>query len=73
MYSLGFQVSDRDSPWRVWVMANLHCWTWIQVPTPIRIPNPIATLYYAEHVHIAQTQIQIPFKTWILNCNCTHF
>ena len=25
----------------------------------IRIPNPMATLYYAEHVHIAQTQTQI--------------
>ena len=25
------------------LMAYLHCWTWIQVPTPIRIPNPMAT------------------------------
>ena len=28
--------------------------------TQIQIPNPMATLYYKEHVHIAQTQTQIP-------------
>ena len=27
-------------------MAYFHCWTRIQ----IRIPNPMATWYYAEHV-----------------------
>ena len=35
------------------LMSYLHCRTRIQVPTRIRIPNPMATLYYAEHVHIA--------------------
>ena len=45
------------------LMAYLHCWTWIQVPTPIRIPNPMATLYYAEHDHIAWTLIQIPIQS----------
>ena len=34
----------------------------------IRIPNPKATLYYAEHVHIAQTQTRIPtpYRTGII-------
>ena len=42
------------------VMAHLHCRrrTWVQ--TQIGIPNQTATLYYAEHVHIAQTWTQIP-------------
>ena len=40
-------------------MAHLHWWnrTWIR--TQIQIPNPMAILYYAEHVHIAQTQTEI--------------
>ena len=29
-------------------------------PLGIRIPNLMATLYYSEHVHIAQTRTQIP-------------
>ena len=33
------------------LMASLHCRTRIQVP--IHIPNLMATLYNAEHVHIA--------------------
>ena len=37
-------------------MAQLHYQTRIQVRTRIRIPNPMATLYCAEHVHIAQTR-----------------
>ena len=42
------------------LMAHLHCgrWTWVQ--TWIRIPNPIATLYWAEHVRIAQTRTLSP-------------
>ena len=38
------------------VMAYLHC----QKHTQIRIPNPVPALYYAEHVHIVETQIRIP-------------
>ena len=30
------------------------------VQTQIGIPNQMATLYYAEHVHIAQTWTRIP-------------
>ena len=55
-------------------MANLHCRIRIQTLTRIRIPNQMATLYYAEHVHIAQTRTSIPtpyfqgshsdWKTW---------
>ena len=33
-------------------MAHFHC----SRRTRIRVPNPMATLYYAKHVHIAQTQ-----------------
>ena len=28
--------------------------------TRIRIPKPMVTLHYAEHVHITQTQTRIP-------------
>ena len=55
------------------VMAYLHCWTWIQVLTGIRIPILMATLYYAEYVHITQAQIRITIWTQILNRFCTHF
>ena len=34
--------------------------TRIRVRTRTRIPNLMATLYYAERVHIAQTQARIP-------------
>ena len=54
-------------------MAYLHCQTQIQVPTRIRIPNLMATLYYVEYVHIARTQILIPFWIWISNHYCAHF
>ena len=37
-------------------MAHLHCQRRSRVQTRIRI----ATLYYAEHVHIAQIQTWIP-------------
>ena len=30
----------------------------------IRIPNPMAVLYYVEHVHLAQIQIRIP-NPWL--------
>ena len=43
------------------LMVHLHCWTRIRVQTWIRIPNPMATLYYAEHVHIVQTRIATPY------------
>ena len=39
---------------RLWLMGHLHC------RRRTRIPNLMATLYYGEHVHIAQTQTQIP-------------
>ena len=41
-------------------MAHLYCRTWIQILTRIRISNPMATLYCAEHVHIAQIWTRIP-------------
>ena len=41
-------------------MAHLHCWRRIKVQTWIWIPNLMATLYYAEHAHVAQTSTQIP-------------
>ena len=41
-------------------MAHLHWWERILVWTRIQIPNSMATLYYAEHVYIAQTQTWIP-------------
>ena len=40
-------------------MAFLHLPDKDSVPTQIHIPNLVATLYYAEHVHIAQTWIWI--------------
>ena len=42
-------------------MARLHCRRRTRVQTRIRIPNPMATLYYAEYVHIAQTWISTPY------------
>ena len=36
------------------------CWRWTPVQTRIRIPNLMATLHYAERVHIAQTRTLIP-------------
>ena len=41
-------------------MAHVHCRRRTRALTWIRIPNPMATLYYAEHVHVAQTQTRIP-------------
>ena len=48
------------------VMVHLHFRRRTQVLTPIRIPKPMATLYNAENVHIAQTMIRIPAP-----CFCT--
>ena len=55
-------------PFQWWPELKLRWWTqtlsrlekkhW--VPTQIQIPNSMATLYYAEHVHIAQTWTRIP-------------
>ena len=42
------------------VMVHLHCRRQTRVGTRTWIRNPMATLYYAEHVHIAQTQTWIP-------------
>ena len=41
-------------------MAHLHGQRQTRVQTRIRIPNPMATLYYPEHVYMAQTLTQIP-------------
>ena len=45
------------------VMTSFHWWRRALVQTWIPIPNPITTLYYAEHVHIAEmwTWIPIPY------------
>ena len=37
-----------------------------RVRTQTRIPNLMAILYYAEHVHIAQTRTQIPTSYFCL-------
>ena len=37
------------------LMAYFHCRTRIHLLIRIRIPNPVATLYYAEHVHITDS------------------
>ena len=65
--SVNAQVSH--SEYHIGLMAHFHCQTRIQIRT--RIPNPMATGYYAAHVSIArtQTQIQIPFP----NGYCTNF
>ena len=44
------------------LMAHLHWRRRTRVRTWIRMPNPMATLYYAEHVHIAQILTQIPIS-----------
>ena len=54
-------------------MTYLHCRTWIQVLHWISIPNPMASVYYVEHIHNALTQNQIPIRTQIPNCYCIHF
>ena len=41
-------------------MAYLHCRRLTRVQTRIRIQNLMASLYCAEHVHIAQTKISVP-------------
>ena len=41
--------------------------------THFQIPNPMATLYYAEHVHIVWTQTWVPMYSWIPNCYCPIF
>ena len=38
-------------------MVYLHWQRQARLRSRIQIPNPVPTLYYAEHVHIAQTQI----------------
>ena len=40
------------------LVALTHCQTWIRIRT--WIPNPMDTLYYARHVHIAQTRSPTP-------------
>ena len=47
------------------VMAHLHCRRWTLVQTWIR--NPVATLYYAQHFHIAQTRTWIPTPYWCIS------
>ena len=41
-------------------MAYFHWQRRTRVQTRIPILNPMATFYYAEHVHITQTRTQIP-------------
>ena len=43
------------------LMAYLQWRTRTRVRTLIRIPNPMATLYYAKYVHIARTRIPTPY------------
>ena len=61
-----------EFPLKFDLMAYLYC-TRTGIPTGIQIPNPMATLYYAEHVHVPLTQTQIFIQTWIPNRYCTHF
>ena len=42
-------------------MAHFHCRTRIQFQTGIQIPNPMATLYYAEHVSTDSNSDSDPF------------
>ena len=42
------------------VMAHLHCQRQTRVWTRIQIQYPMAILYYAEYVHITQTQTRVP-------------
>ena len=42
------------------LLVHIHCRRRTRKQTRIWIPNAIATLCYTEHVHIAQTQTQIP-------------
>ena len=50
---------------KVLVLAYFHWRRRTKVPTRTLIPNPMVALYYAEHVHIAQTRIPTPyFCTW---------
>ena len=44
----------------MWLMAQLHCPTRIRIWTRSWNPNPMATLYYTQNVHIAWTQTRIP-------------
>ena len=41
-------------------MAHLHLQRRTRVQTRIQIPNLMATLHYAEHVHIAENQTRFP-------------
>ena len=43
------------------LMVHIHCRRQTRKQTRIWIPSPMATLYYTEHVHIAQTQIPTPY------------
>ena len=50
-------------------MAHLHYQTWIQILTLIRIPNQMATLYYAEHftLHGLGLRSLLPISVWDRN------
>ena len=64
---IGSGGSRMSNPWSVGMwqslvqmeMAYLHWRKRTRVQARIRIPNPMATLYYTEHIHIAQTWTQI--------------
>ena len=51
-------------------MAYSHWQRQTQVRTQIQIPNPMATLYYTEHVHIAQTWTWIPTPYFCIEREC---
>ena len=66
-------LAEEGLHWFIPVLAHLHCrrWTWVQ--TRIQIQNLMTTLYYAGHVHIAQTWTPIPThyfckgqESWVL-------
>ena len=56
-YYLRIHISDGK---HVRTMAYLYCRRRTRIRTKTPIQNSMATLYYTEHVHIAQTQTWIP-------------
>ena len=65
------QYSTQNIQHTVQVRAYLHCRTQTQIPTQIRTPNSIATLYCTETVSIAQTATDN--LIWFLDRYGTHY
>ena len=64
---------DADA-WSKWaLMAFVQCRTRIRIPTRMRTPNPMATLYCTETVPFAWTQAQFLIQILIPDHYCTHF